>query len=317
MIREYRTISDVSGSLLTVEHIQGVACGALGEVLLANGDIRLGQVLEVDGARARISLFGDPIGISPADSKVRFPGYGTELPLSEDLLGRAFDCLGNPIDGGPAVLPASYAAISGRPINPLARRASAATIHTGLPAVDEPSPLRVGEARTILSAPGQSPASLAANIARTAKLSGEDGELTIIVAAIGLSFEETERLTQAFRHGGLTPRTAIFASRPDDPAILRLATPYAAVTAAEYFAFEKERQVLLFFLDWAHYADAYAEAMNTVSNAKWEPPGCSPYPPNHPYADLSTDERIGCRTGREGSITRLSILTEDAEDRWE
>ena len=311
MIREYRTICDTSGQFLTVRNVQGISCGTIGEVLLSNGDTRVCQVVEVDADHAHLALFDSPLGISLADSKVRFWHYGLELPLSEDLLGRTFDSLGNPTDGGAAILPERYADVMGHPINPLTRTPGTAEVRTGITALDEEEPLRLGERCTIAVPFGRSPAALASQIAQQAKIVGQDTELTLVIAAIGLPFEETEHLLGDLRRTGLTPRTTLFLSPPEDTPLRRLTPPYLAMTAAEYLAFEKDRQVLLLFLDLAQYEEAAIEALETASIAPWT--SCSPaYAPHHPYTDLAAlQERIGCRQGKTGSITLLSILTED------
>ena len=314
MIREYRSITEVSGLHLTLTRVQDVSCGELGEVVLANGQVIACQVLEADGGQVRVSLFAPPFGISLADSKVRFFGYGLELPLSEDLLGRAFHTLGAPIDGGPAILPEAYANVNGLPVNPLARIESETVLQTGIPAIDDPAPLHLGKKRTLLISPNESAAECAAQIAQGASISGKSGNLTVIIAAMGMPFAERESLIQTLRYDGLTPRTTLFASLPEDLPIVRLTTPCTAMTAAEYFAFEKEHDVLLILADWAANADAFAEAMNSVTAGNWPLPGMGGYPPAHPYADFGALlERIGCRKGPGGSITAITVLTEDRE----
>lgn len=304
MIREYRTICSVSESFLCADQIQGVTCGELGEVLLPNGETCACQMLEVDGDKVLAALFDSPLGISTGTCKVRFLGYGLELPLSEDLLGRVWNSLGEPLDGGPPVLPEKYARVNAKPVNPFARERSVKLICLG---GEEPLPL--GEKHTFFSDVR------VAQIARQAEIQGEDKALTIVISAVALPFAEREHLTDELRRRGLTAYTAVFASSPEDKPIVRLATSYTAMTAAEYFAFEKGRHVLFIEADLVAHGDAFTEAMQSASIAatNWEIPGNVGFPPTCcPYANLKAlEERIGCRKGREGSITMVSILAEE------
>jgi len=307
MIREYRTISDLSGLFFTATNIKGVTPNELGEVLLPDGEVCPCQVIEIAGDKVCAALLASPRGIGVADCKVRFFGYGLELPLSEDLLGRVWNSLGEPIDGGSAILPEKYAKVNSQPVNPLARASTEKTLQ-----VDGEPPLRLGEERTVLSNLRASIAATVTGIAHQAKIDGDEAALTIVISATGLPFEERGHLIDELRHAGLTARTALFASEPTDPPILRLATAYTAMTAAEYFAFDKERHVLFIEADMSACIDAFTEAMQSVSAANWEAPGVGAYPPSHPYADLAVlRERIGLRQGRGGSITLLSVLTEE------
>jgi len=311
MFREYRTICDLSDSSLTVTQVKGVASNELGEVLLPNGEVCLCQVIEVDGGKVHAVLLGSPKGISVTDCKVRFLGYGIELPLSEDLLGRTWNSLGEPIDGGPAVLPEKYMPISGQPINPLVRIRSEKELLTEITSIDGESPLHLGQARTVMVNKQASTVTTVAQIVRKTKIAGMDEAPTIVISAMGVPFEEREHLTDELRRQGLTARTVLFVSNPEDPPILRLATAYTVMTAAEYFAFAKERHVLFIEADMSAGIDAFAEAMQSVSNEKWEAPGIGVSPLSYPYADLSAlRERIGVRRGSAGSITLLSVLAD-------
>ena len=312
MIKEYRTISEVSGPLMLVKNVEGVTYDELGEIELPNGELRLCQVLEIDGPDALVQLFDSSAGINLAKSKVRFLGHPLQLGVSEDMLGRVFDGMGNPIDGGPEILPDAYMDINGLPMNPAARNYPSEFIQTGVSAIDGLNTLVRGQKLPIFSGSGLPHAALAAQIARQAKVLGDDaGNFAVVFAAIGITFEESEYFIQEFRRTGAIDRTVMFSNLANDPAIERIATPRMALTAAEYLAFEKGMHVLVIMTDITNYA----EALREVSAAKKEVPGRRGYP-GYLYTNLATIyERAGRRVGCDGSITMIPILTMPEDDK--
>ena len=312
MIKEYRTISEVSGPLMLVKNVEGVTYDELGEIELPNGELRLCQVLEIDGPDALVQLFDSSAGINLAKSKVRFLGHPLQLGVSEDMLGRVFDGMGNPIDGGPEILPDAYMDINGLPMNPAARNYPSEFIQTGVSAIDGLNTLVRGQKLPIFSGSGLPHAALAAQIARQAKVLGDDaGNFAVVFAAIGITFEESEYFVQEFRRTGSIDRTVMFSNLANDPAIERIATPRMALTAAEYLAFEKGMHVLVIMTDITNYA----EALREVSAAKKEVPGRRGYP-GYLYTNLATIyERAGRRVGCDGSITMIPILTMPEDDK--
>ncbi|MEE0095048.1 MAG: V-type ATP synthase subunit B [Oscillospiraceae bacterium] len=312
MIKEYRTISEVSGPLMLVKNVEGVTYDELGEIELPNGELRLCQVLEIDGPDALVQLFDSSAGINLAKSKVRFLGHPLQLGVSEDMLGRVFDGMGNPIDGGPDILPDAYMDINGLPMNPAARNYPSEFIETGVSAIDGLNTLVRGQKLPIFSGSGLPHAALAAQIARQAKVLGDDaGNFAVVFAAIGITFEESEYFIQEFRRTGAIDRTVMFSNLANDPAIERIATPRMALTAAEYLAFEKGMHVLVIMTDITNYA----EALREVSAAKKEVPGRRGYP-GYLYTNLATIyERAGRRVGCDGSITMIPILTMPEDDK--
>ncbi len=312
MIKEYRTISEVSGPLMLVKNVEGVTYDELGEIELPNGERRLCQVLEIDGPDALVQLFDSSAGINLAKSKVRFLGHPLQLGVSEDMLGRVFDGMGNPIDGGPEILPDAYMDINGLPMNPAARNYPSEFIQTGVSAIDGLNTLVRGQKLPIFSGSGLPHAALAAQIARQAKVLGDDaGNFAVVFAAIGITFEESEYFVQEFRRTGSIDRTVMFSNLANDPAIERIATPRMALTAAEYLAFEKGMHVLVIMTDITNYA----EALREVSAAKKEVPGRRGYP-GYLYTNLATIyERAGRRVGCDGSITMIPILTMPEDDK--
>ncbi len=311
MIKEYRTISEVSGPLMLVKNVDGVTYDELGEIELPNGELRLCKVLEVDDTDVLVQLFDSSTGINLAHSKVRFLGHPLQLGVSEDMLGRVFDGMGNPIDGGPDILPDAYMDINGLPMNPAARNYPSEFIQTGVSAIDGLNTLVRGQKLPIFSGSGLPHAALAAQIARQARVLGDQaGNFAVVFAAIGITFEESEFFVSEFRRTGAIDRTVLFSNLANDPAVERISTPRMALTAAEYLAFEKGMHVLVIMTDITNYA----EALREVSAAKKEVPGRRGYP-GYLYTDLATMyERAGRRVGQEGSITMIPILTMPEDD---
>ena len=308
MPKEYRTIQEVSGPLMIVRDVENVTYDELGEIELANGDLRRCRVLEVDGSNAVVQLFESSTGINLSNSKVRFTGHTMELGVSEDMLGRVFDGLGRPIDNGPEIIPDKRMDINGSPINPAARAYPSEFIQTGVSAIDGLNTLVRGQKLPIFSASGLPHAQLAAQIARQAKVRGKDEQFAVVFAAMGITFEEANYFVESFRESGSLDRTVMFTNLANDPAVERISTPRMALTAAEYLAFEKGMHVLVILTDITNYADALRE----VSAARKEVPGRRGYL----YTDLaSIYERAGRQLGKAGSITMIPILTMPEDDK--
>ena len=311
MIKEYKTIRQVANPLMVVEGVEGVTFDELVEIELPSGEKRRGKVLEVNGSKAVVQLFELAQGINLANSKVRFLGHPLELAVSEDMLGRVFNGLGQPIDGGPDILAEAHLDINGLPMNPAARAYPAEFIQTGVSAIDGLNTLVRGQKLPIFSGSGLPHAQLAAQIARQAKVLGDNETFAVVFAAIGITFEESEFFIRDFRATGAIDRTVVFSNLANDPAVERIATPRMALTCAEYLAFEKGMQVLVILTDITNYA----EALREVSAAKKEVPGRRGYP-GYMYSDLATlYERAGRRQGKNGSITMIPILTMPEDDK--
>ncbi|MGN1075042.1 MAG: V-type ATP synthase subunit B, partial [Eubacteriales bacterium] len=281
-MKEYRTIQEIAGPLMLVRDVQGVTYGELGEIELPSGELRRCKVLEVDGSRALVQLFESSAGINLRESKVRFLGHGIELGVSGDMLGRVFDGLGHPIDGGPEILAERYDDINGTPMNPAARNYPSEFIQTGISAIDGLNTLVRGQKLPIFSGSGLSHAELAAQIARQAKVLGTTTPFAVVFAAVGITFEEADFFVSDFQRTGTLDRTVLFMNLANDPAIERIATPRMALTAAEYLAFTKGMHVLVIITDITNYA----EALREVSAARKEVPGRRGYP-GYLYTDLA------------------------------
>lgn len=311
MPKEYRTIQEVAGPLMMVKGVEGVAYDELGEIELSNGEKRRCKVLEVDGSNVVVQLFENASGINLSDSKVRFLGRSMELGVSGDMLGRVFDGMGNPIDGGPDILPEERRDINGLPMNPAARVYPEEFIQTGVSAIDGLNTLVRGQKLPIFSCSGLPHSQLAAQIARQAKVRGTDEKFAVVFAAMGITFEESNFFIESFKETGAIDRTVLFINLANNPAVERIATPRMALTAAEYLAFEKGMHVLVILTDITNYADALRE----ISAARKEVPGRRGYP-GYMYTDLATlYERAGRQKGKEGSVTMIPILTMPEDDK--
>ena len=311
MPKEYKTIQEVAGPLMLVHGVENVFYDELGEIELASGEIRRCKVLEVNGDDALVQLFESSTGINLSNSKVRFLGRTMELGVSEDMLGRVFDGLGRPIDGGPEILPDARMDINGLPMNPAARNYPQEFIQTGISAIDGLNTLVRGQKLPIFSASGLPHSNLAAQIARQAKVRGKDEQFAVVFAAMGITFEESNFFVESFQETGAIDRTVLFINLANDPAVERIATPRMALTAAEYLAFEKGMHVLVILTDITNYADALRE----ISAARKEVPGRRGYP-GYMYTDLATlYERAGRQKGKDGSITMIPILSMPEDDK--
>ena len=311
MIKEYRSIREVTGPLMLVKNVSGVAYDELGEVELPSGERRRCKVLEVNGSDVLVQLFESSAGINLADSKVRFLGHGIELAVSTDMLGRVFDGMGRPKDGGAEIIPDERRNINGTPMNPASRNYPDEFIQTGISTIDGLNTLVRGQKLPIFSGSGLPHAQLAAQIARQAKVLKADAKFAVVFAAIGITFEEADFFISDFKRTGAIDRTVLFINLANDPAIERISTPRMALTAAEYLAFEKDMHVLVILTDITNYA----EALREVSAARKEVPGRRGYP-GYLYTDLATMyERAGRNLDSEGSITMIPILSMPEDDK--
>lgn len=295
---------------MLVEDVEGVTYDELGEIVLPDGEKRLCKVLEVNGSNAMVQLFESSAGINLAESTVKFLGRGTQLKVSPEMMGRVFDGMGRPKDGGPEIIAEKSLDINGLPMNPAARDYPAEFIQTGISAIDGLNTLVRGQKLPIFSGNGLPHAELAAQIARQAKVRGGESNFAVVFAAIGITYEEADFFAADFRRTGAIDRTVMFLNLANDPAVERIATPRMALTAAEYLAFELGMHVLVILTDITNYA----EALREVSAARKEVPGRRGYP-GYLYTDLATMyERAGRKRGQEGSITLIPILSMPEDD---
>jgi len=317
MVTEYTTINEIAGPLVLLNNVKHATYEELVEVELPNGEQRRGKVLEVDHDKVLIQLFEGTRGVDVKETRVRFLGKGLELSVSPDILGRIFNGLGTPIDDGPKIIPEKRLDINGIPINPYARVYPKEFIQTGISAIDGLNTLVRGQKLPIFSGFGLPHSELAAQIARQATVPGSESSFAIVFAAMGITFEEANYFIRDFQETGAMERVVLFINLANDPTVERIATPRAALTAAEYLAFERGMHVLVIMTDMTNYC----EALREVSVARKEIPGRRGYP-GYLYTDLATIyERAGLLKGEkegevlEGSITQIPILSMPDDDK--
>ena len=311
MLKEYKTIKEVVGPLMLVEGVAGVKYNELVEIVQKNGEVRRGKVLEAERDRALVQLFENSQGLQISTSRAKFLGRSLELAVSEDMLGRVFDGMGNPRDGGAPILAEKRMDVNGEPINPAARDYPDEFIQTGISAIDGLNTLVRGQKLPVFSMSGLPHAELAAQIARQARVLGSDEKFAVVFAAVGITYEEADYFIRDFRETGAITRTVLFTNLANDPAIERISTPRMALTAAEYLAYDLGMHVLVIITDITNYC----EALREVSAARKEVPGRRGYP-GYLYTDLaSMYERAGRIRGKKGSITQIPILTMPEDDK--
>ncbi len=308
--REYLSVTRVTGPLIVVSGVEGAAYGEVVEVTVPSGERRTGRVLESREDTAIVQVFGGTEAVDTVSTSVRFTGETMKIGVTEDLLGRILDGTGEPIDGGPLLIPDAMRDISGDPINPSARDFPRDSIETGISAIDGMNTLVRGQKLPIFSGSGLPHARLAAQIARQARVRGEAESFSVVFAAMGITYEEADFFIRNFRETGALEQAVVFVNRADDPVIERLITPQVALTVAEYLAFDLGYHVLVILTDMTNYC----EALREVAAAREEVPGRRGYP-GYMYTDLAgIYERAGRIKGREGSITQIPILTIPNDD---
>lgn len=302
---EYSTIGEITGPLLIINGVRGVSYGELVEITTPTGERRKGQVLEARSDIAVVQVFEGTRGLDSKDTRVRFTGDTMKFGLSPDIVGRIFDGTGRPIDGGPPIIPETKEDINGAPINPTAREFPQEFIQTGISAIDCMNTLVRGQKLPLFSEAGLPHNELAAQIARQARVPGEEVAFAVVFCAMGITHEEAQFFMKDFERTGAIERIVAFINLADDPAIERIITPRIALTAAEYLAYEQDMHVLVIRTDMTNYC----EALREIAAARNEIPGRRGYP-GYMYTDLAmTYERAGRIRGRKGSVTQIPILT--------
>ena len=297
--REYTTVSEVSGPLMVVEGVEGVAYNEIVEIEAPTGEHRRGQVLEVKDDVAVVQVFEGTTDLNTLNTKVRFTGETAKIGVSKDMMG-----------GGPEIIPEKELDINGNPMNPASREFPAEFIQTGISTIDGMNTLVRGQKLPIFSGSGLPHNDLAAQIARQAKVVGSDDDFAVIFAAMGITHEEANFFMRDFERTGALEKVTVFMNLADDPAIERILTPKMALTTAEYMAFELGMHVLVILTDLSNYC----EALREISAARDEVPGRRGYP-GYMYTDLAgIYERAGRIAGKEGSITQMPILVMPQDD---
>ena len=308
--REYLTVGKVSGPLIIVEGVKGVAYGEVVEIITPSGETKRGQVLDAYEDRAVVQVYEGTSGIDTMQTRVRFTGETIKLGVGLELLGRIFSGKGVPIDGGPKPICEDELDVYGAPINPSAREYPSEFIQTGVSAIDGMNTLVRGQKLPIFSGSGLPHNELAAQIARQAKVLGEEEKFAVVFCAMGITHEDAAFFIKDFERTGALERAALFLNLANDPAIERILTPRLALTTAEYLAFTQNMHVLVILTDMTNYA----EALREISAARNEVPSRRGYP-GYMYTDLATVyERAGKIIGKSGSVTQMPIITMPGDD---
>jgi V/A-type H+-transporting ATPase subunit B len=300
----------IDGPLVVVHKPHDVGFDEIVEIQDPQGNFRLGRVLDVGEREAVVQVLEGTSGLSNQATRVRFLGKTLELPVSADMLGRVFDGLGRPLDGGPMPLSAALRDINGAPINPYSRQYPREFIQTGVSAIDGMNSLVRGQKLPIFSGSGMPHDRLAAQIVRQATLLGEQTQFSIVFAAMGVKYDVAQYFTRTFEQSGVLANVALFLSLASAPSIERLLTPRSALTLAEHLAFDLGRHVLVLMTDMTNYC----ESLREIGTARGEIPGRKGYP-GYLYSDLAEIyERAGRIRGSDGSITQMAILTMPSDD---
>ena len=308
--REYLTITKVSGPLMIVESVSGVAYGEVVEIVTPDGETKRGQVLDAYEDRAIVMVYEGTSGVDTSRTRVRFTGHTVKFGVGAELIGRIFNGKGVPIDGGPMPIFEEEWDVHGAPINPTAREYPSEFIQTGISAIDGLNTLVRGQKLPIFSGAGLPHNELAAQIVRQAKVLGEEEKFAAVFCGMGITHEEAAFFMHDFERTGALERATLFLNLANDPAIERILTPRLALTTAEYLAFVQGIHVLVILTDMTNYC----EALREISAARSEVPGRRGYP-GYLYTDLSTVyERAGRIKGKKGSITQMPILTMPGDD---
>jgi len=307
---EYLSVREVSGPLLFVEGVSGVAYGEVVEIVTPSGERRRGQVLDAREGMAVVQVYEGTGGIDTSRTRVRFTGETLKFGVGMDLVGRIFNGRGEPIDGGPKPIPEEERDVHGAPLNPASREYPSEFIETGISAIDGMNTLVRGQKLPIFSGSGLPHNELAAQVARQAKVRGEGERFAVVFCGMGITHEDASFFIKEFERTGALERAVVFLNLASDPAIERILTPRLGLTAAEYLAFTQGMHVLVILLDMTNYA----EALRELSAARNEVPGRRGYP-GYMYTDLATIyERAGRVKGKKGSVTQMPILTMPGDD---
>src|SRR5258707_3362420 len=310
-------VGRVEGPILVVNGAANVGYDEVVEIKDSRAQLRRECVLEVGEGFAIVQVFAGSTGLSIEGTSVRFLGTTLHIPVAEEMLGRIFDGLGNPIDGGPQPLTDRYADVNGQPINPTARVYPRDYIQTGISSIDGLNTLLRGQKLPIFSGAGIPHDQLTAKIVRKATLGrvagapqSESEQFAIVFAAMGVKNDVADYFRRSFTESGALTRVAMFLNLADDPPVERIVTPRAALTLAEHLAYERGMHVLVVLTDMTNYG----EALRQISNVRGEVPSRKGYP-GYLYSDLaSMYERTGRIRTSKGSITQIPILTMPNDD---
>ena len=311
MAIEYLGLSEINGPLIVLEGVQDASYEEIVEFTVDKKQKKLGRIVEVYEDKAVIQVFEGTEEMSLKNTHTKLTGHPMEIALSEDILGRVFNGLGQPIDGLDPIVSDDKRNVNGLPLNPCTREYPRNYIRTGISAIDCLTTLIRGQKLPIFSGNGLPHDELAAQLVKQASLGDDsDEEFGIVFAAMGVKHDVAEFFRRTFEESGASSHVTMFLNLANDPVVERLITPKVALTAAEYLAFEKNMHILVILTDMT----SFAEAMREVSSSKGEIPSRKGYP-GYLYSELATlYERAGIVRGVNGSVTQIPILTMPNDD---
>lgn len=310
MAIEYLGLSEINGPLVVLEGVKGAAYDEIVEFHVEDGTKKLGRIVAIEDDRAVIQVFASTDNMSLVNTHTRLTGHPMEVELSEEILGRTFNGLGEVIDDLGPVMAEKRADVNGLPLNPVRREYPRNYIRTGISAIDGLTTLIRGQKLPIFSGNGLPHDQLAAQIVQQASLGDSDEQFAIVFAAMGVKYDVAEFFRRTFEESGVSDHVVMYLNLANDPVVERLITPKVALTAAEYLAFEKGMHILVILTD----ITSFAEAMREVSSSKGEIPSRKGYP-GYLYSELATlYERAGIVQGGTGSVTQIPILTMPNDD---
>ena len=311
MAVEYLGLSSLNGPLAVLEGVSGASYDEIVEMTVAGNLHKIGRIIEIYGDKAIIQVFEGTDGMALRNTHTRLTGHPMEIEVSEEMLGRTFNGIGQPIDGLGDIISDIKLDINGKPLNPVTREYPRNYIRTGISAIDGLTTLIRGQKLPIFSGNGLPHDQLAAQIVQQASLGeNSDEEFAIVFGAMGVKYDVADFFRRTFEESGVSEHVAMFINLANDPVVERLITPKIALTLAEYLAFEKGMHILVILTDMT----SYAEAMREVSSSKGEIPGRKGFP-GYLYSDLaSLYERAGIIKGSKGSVTQIPILTMPGDD---
>lgn len=311
MAIEYLGLSNINGPLIALEGVQDAFYDEIVDFVVNGKEHKMGRIVEVYKDKAIIQVFEGTENMSLNNTHTRLTGHPMEIGLSEEMLGRTFNGIGEPIDDLGPITVEEVRDVNGLPLNPVRREYPRNYIRTGISAIDGLTTLIRGQKLPIFSGNGLPHDQLAAQIVKQASLGGSTNEdFAIVFAAMGVKHDVADFFRRTFEESGVANHVAMFLNLANDPVVERLITPKVALTAAEYLAFEKNMHILVILTDMT----SFAEAMREVSSSKGEIPSRKGYP-GYLYSELATlYERAGIVEGVNGSVTQLPILTMPNDD---
>ena len=307
--RRYHGAQSASGPLLYLEKTLGVTLGEWVAIAAAGVPRRRGQVIDAGEEITVVQILEETVGLPPSKAVVTLTGEPASVVVGRELLGRALNGMGAPLDGLPAPVGDAIRPIWGAPLNPVRRARPRDFIETGVSAIDGLNTLVRGQKLPVFSGPGLPALELAAQIVEGARAPlGEP--FAVVFAGLGITARETDAFLARVEASGARERSVLFLNQTRDPTIERLLAPRVALAEAEFLAFDAGMHVLVVIADMTHYC----EALREIATAREEIPGRRGYP-GYMYTDLaSIYERAGVIAGRAGSVTQLPILTMPDDD---